>query len=278
MLAVALGLGSSVVWGTADFFGGLFTRRLTLSGVVIGSQLAGLAALILALLALGGDPTPHSLGLGAAAGLCGAVGIASFYAALAAGKMSIVSPVSACGALVPMVLALASGERPGRLALAGAAIALAGAVLASMHEYAGEEAGSRAAVVLAAVAAFGIGGFLFLIAHAAEGGHTLPALLGARVGSLGILVIGAVVRSQPLTVARREFPAVAAVGLMDSTANGLFAVATQHGYLSIVSVLGSVYPIVTVILAQALLRERLTRIQVVGVAAAVAGVAMVSAA
>ena len=151
-------------------------------------------------------------------------------------------------------------------------------MLASMHEYAGEEGGSRLAVVLAGVAAVGIGGFLFLIAHAADGGHTLPALLGARVGSLSILVIGALVRSQPLTVARREFPAVAAIGLMNSAANGLFAVATQHGYLSIVSVLGSVYPIVTVILAQVLLRERLTRIQLVGVAAAVAGVAMVSAA
>ncbi|MGN6378801.1 MAG: EamA family transporter [Gaiellales bacterium] len=278
MLAVALGLGSSVVWGTADFLGGLFTRRLTLSGVVIASQFAGLAALVVALILLGGHATPRSLGIGAAAGLCGAVGIASFYAALAAGKMSIVSPVSACGALVPMVLALATGERPGTLALAGAVVALAGAVLASMHEYAGEQPGSRLAIVLAGVAALGIGGFLFLIAHAAAGGQTLPALLGARMGSLTILVMGAVIRSQPVSVPRSAFPAVAGVGLLDSGANGLFAVATQHGYLSIVSVLGSVYPIVTVILAQVLLRERLTSIQVVGVAAAVLGVAMVSAA
>jgi drug/metabolite transporter (DMT)-like permease len=277
MLAIALGLGSSVVWGTADFFGGLFTRRLTLSGVVVSSQAAGFLALLAALWVLGGDVTGRSVGLGLAAGVCGAVGIASFYAALAAGKMSIVSPVSACGALVPVVLALATGERPGTLALAGAAIALTGAVMASMHEYAGEEPGSRLAIVLAAVAATGIGGFLFVIGHAVEGGHTLPALLGARVGSLAILVAVSLAREQPVLVPTRSLPAVASIGLLDSAANGLFAVATQHGYLSIVSVLGSVYPIVTVLLAQVVLRERLSRIQVAGVATALVGVALVSA-
>jgi drug/metabolite transporter (DMT)-like permease len=277
MLAIALGLGSSVVWGTADFFGGVFTRRLSLSGVVVSSQAAGFAALLIALGMVGGDVTARSFGIGLSAGVCGAVGIASFYAALAGGKMSIVSPVSACSALVPVVLALASGERPSGLALAGAAIALTGAVMASMHEYTGEEPGSRLAVVLAAVAASGIGGFLFLIGHAASGGHTLPALIGARVGSLGILTVVSVAREQPLLVPVRSFPAVAAIGLLDSAANGLFAVATEHGYLSIVSVLGSVYPIVTVLLAQVLLHERLSRVQTVGVAVALAGVAMVSA-
>jgi drug/metabolite transporter (DMT)-like permease len=278
MLAIALGLSSSVLWGTADFLGGIFTRRLTLSSVVVTSQAAGLLALVLALAAVGGDVTPRAVGLGLAAGVCGAVGIASFYAALAAGKMSIVSPVSACGALVPVVLALATGERPGALALIGAGIALAGAVLASMHEYAGDAPGSRAAVVLAAVAAVGIGGFLFFIGHAAAGGHTLPALLGARIGSLALLAAGSVARRQPLVVPAAELPVVALIGLLDSGANSLFALATQHGYLSIVSVLGSVYPIVTVLLAQVLLRERLSAVQAAGVVAALVGIAIVSAA
>jgi drug/metabolite transporter (DMT)-like permease len=278
MLAIALGLGSSVVWGTADFLGGIFTRRLTLSGVVVTSQAAGLAVLLVALVVVGGDVTPRATGLGLAAGACGAVGIASFYAALAAGKMSIVSPVSACGALVPVVLALATGERPGAMALVGAAIALTGAVLASMHEYAGDEPGSRAALVLAAVAATGIGGFLFFIGHAAAGGHTLPALLGARIGSLSLLATGSLARRQPLRVPAADVPAVALIGLLDSAANGLFALATQRGYLSIVSVVGSVYPIVTVLLAQVLLRERLTGVQAVGVVTALVGIGIVSAA
>jgi drug/metabolite transporter (DMT)-like permease len=278
MLAIALGLGSSVVWGTADFLGGISTRRLTLSGVVVTSQLAGFVALLLGLALTGGHVTGRAVGLGLAAGVCGAVGIASFYAALAAGKMSIVSPVSACGALVPVALALAFGERPGAMALAGAALALAGAVLASMHEYAGDDPGARVAVVLAVVAATGIGGFLFLIGHAADGGHALPALVGARTGSLAILAVVSLARRQPLLVPAAHVPLVALIGLLDSAANGLFVLATQHGYLSIVSVLGSVYPIVTVLLAQLLLRERLTGVQAAGVVAALVGVGIVSAA
>jgi drug/metabolite transporter (DMT)-like permease len=278
MLAIALGLSSSVVWGSADFLGGLFTRRLSLWAVVVSSQAAGFLALLAALGVVGGQPTVRSLGLGLAAGVCGAVGIASFYAALATGKMSIVSPVTACGALVPVALALAGGERPGGLALCGAAIALAGAVLASMHEYRGEAPGSRQAVLLSAVAATSIGGFLYLVGHAAAGGHTLPALIGARVGSLGILIAVGLGRRQPLVAPVRSLPAVAGIGLLDSSANGLFAVATEHGYLSIVSVLGSVYPIVTVLLAQVVLRERLSRLQAVGVVVALAGVALVSSA
>jgi drug/metabolite transporter (DMT)-like permease len=239
--------------------------------------MAGFLALLFALGLAGGDLTGRSLELGLAAGACGAVGISSFYAALATGKMSIVSPVTACGALVPVALALAGGERPGGVALAGAAVALAGAVLASMHEYTDQASGSRVSVLLSAVAATSIGGFLYLIGHAAAGGHTLPALIGARVGSLGILIAVGLARRQPLLPPAPSLAAVAGIGLLDSAANGLFAVATQHGYLSIVSVLGSVYPIVTVLLAQVVLRERLSRLQAVGVAVALAGVALVSA-
>ncbi len=277
MLAIVLGLGSSVVWGTADFLGGVYTRRLSLWAVVVSSQAAGFAALLIALAVLGGQLAGRSLAIGLASGVCGAIGIASFYAALAAGKMSIVSPVTACGALVPVALALAGGERPSALALAGAGIALSGAVLASMHEYAGESPGSRLAVLLSVVAATSIGGFLYLLGHAAAGGHTLPALIGARVGSLGILTAVSLARRQPLLAPIRSLPAVAGIGLLDSGANGLFALATEHGYLSIVSVLGSVYPIVTVLLAQVVLRERLSRVQAVGVAVALVGVGLVSA-
>ncbi len=275
MLAIALGLSSSVVWGAADFLGGVFTRRLSLWAVVVSSQLAGFLGLLAALGLVGGHLTARSLGLGLAAGACGAVGIASFYAALAIGKMSIVSPVSACGALVPVALALAGGERPSGLALAGAATALTGAVLASIHEYAGEAGGSRLSVLLSATAAVGIGGFLYLIGHAAAGGHTLPALVGARAGSLSILVAAGLGRRRPLAPPARWLPVVAVIGLLDSAANGLFAVATEHGYLSIVSVLGSVYPIVTVLLAQVVLRERISRLQAVGVGVALVGVALV---
>ncbi len=278
MLAIALGLGSSVVWGLADFLGGIATRKLSLASVVVVSQAAGFAALLAVLAAGGGAISGHAFALGAAGGLCGAIGLTAFYAALAAGKMSIVSSVAACGALVPVALALAGGERPGTLALGGAGLALTGAVAASIHEYAGDHPGSRSSLLMAIVAAAGIGGFLFLIGRGAHGGHTLAALVGARVGSLGLLLAGSLATGRSLRMDRSSLPAVALVGLLDTGANGLFALATTHGYLSIVAVLGSVYPIVTVLLAQTLLRERITPLQALGVGAAITGVALVGAA
>jgi drug/metabolite transporter (DMT)-like permease len=275
MLAIALALGSSVVWGSADFLGGVFTRRLSLAPVLVISQLAGLIAIAAALAVTGGvDASAFAVGM--AAGASGAVGIAAFYRALATGTISIVSPVSACGALVPVALALFDGERPGALALAGCAIALAGAVLASVHEYAGDHPAARSSVVLAATAALGIGGFLYLISHASRGGHALPALLGGRSASLALLVLGALLTRSSIRIAAAELPAVACIGLLDSGANALFVAAAARGYLSIVSVLGSEYPVVTVVLAQTLLGERVSRPQAAGIALALVGVGIVS--
>jgi drug/metabolite transporter (DMT)-like permease len=186
--------------------------------------------------------------------------------------------VSACGALVPVVLALATGERPGALALTGCAVALAGAVLASVHEIRGEHPAARSSIGLALLAAFGIGGFLWFVARASEGGHALPALLGTRLGSLTLLCIGVLVTRSSIAIPRAQLPMVASIGLLDTAANGLFAVATQHGYIAVVSVLGSEYPVVTVILAHTFLGERITPPQWLGVALALTGVGMVAAA
>jgi uncharacterized membrane protein len=276
-MGLALGLASSLVWGTADFLGGVYTRRLTLASVTVGSQIAGLAALLVAAGLIGGvDERPVAIGL--AAGACGAIGLSAFYRALATGTISIVSPVSACGALVPVGLALATGERPGALALAGSAVALAGAVLASVHEIRGDHPAARSSIGLALVAALGIGGFLWFLGRAADGGHTLSALLGARFGSLALLGIGVAVTRSSIAIPRPEIPAVALIGLLDTAANGLFAVAIQHGYIVVVSVLGSEYPVATVILAHVFLGERISRPQILGVVLALTGVGMVSAA
>jgi drug/metabolite transporter (DMT)-like permease len=276
-MGLAFGLASSLVWGTADFLGGVFTRRLTLAAVTVGSQIAGLLALLIAAAFIGGlERGPVAIGL--AAGACGAVGISAFYRALATGTISIVSPVSACGALVPVGLALATGERPGPLALAGSAVGLAGAVLASVHEIRGEHPAARSSIGLALLAALGIGGFLWFLGRAADGGHTLSALLGARLGSLTLLGIGVLVTRSSVAIPLSEAPAIALIGLLDTAANGLFAIAIQHGYITVVSVLGSEYPVATVILAHAFLGERITPPQWIGVALALTGVGMVAAA
>ncbi len=276
-MGLAFGLASSLVWGTADFLGGVYTRRLTLASVTVGSQIAGLLALLVAVPLIGGlDERPIAIGL--ASGACGAIGLSAFYAALATGTISIVSPVSACGALVPVGLALATGERPGALALAGSAVALAGAVLASVHEIRGDHPAARSSIGLALLAALGIGGFLWFLGRAADGGHTLSALLGARLGSLALLGIGVAVTQSSIAIPRPEIPAVALIGLLDTSANGLFAVAIQHGYITVVSVLGSEYPVATVILAHTFLGERITPPQIVGVGLALTGIGMVAAA
>jgi drug/metabolite transporter (DMT)-like permease len=276
-MGLAFGLASSLVWGTADFLGGVFTRRLTLAAVAVGSQIAGLLALLIAVLFIGGlERGPVAVGL--AAGACGAVGLSAFYRALATGTISIVSPVSACGALVPVGLALATGERPGVLALAGSGVGLAGAVLASVHEIRGEHPAARSSIGLALLAALGIGGFLWFLGRAADGGHTLSALLGARLGSITLLGLGVLVTRSSIAIPVAEIPTIALIGLLDTAANGLFAIAIQHGYITVVSVLGSEYPVATVILAHVFLGERITPPQWVGVALALTGVGMVSAA
>jgi drug/metabolite transporter (DMT)-like permease len=278
-LALVLALGSSVVWGIADFAGGSLSRRLPVLGVTLVSQAAGFVALIVAV-AVRGDVGARSFLLGIVAGLGGGLGLAAFYRALSLGTMSVVSPIAACGALVPFALSLASGERPSRLAVAGAVAALAGAVLASLEERrAATESPDRArAIVLAAAAAVALGLFVYFLGLGSRQGDALSTLFGARVGSLSVLVAVALILRAPVRIPRSSVAAVAAVGLADVSANALFALASRQGLLALVSVLGSLYPVVTVLLAHVLLGERLTRTQRLGVVMALAGVAVIAGA
>ena len=233
--------------------------------------------MLLVALAFRGDLGGESFALGLLAGLGGGVGLASFYRALSLGTMSIVSPLAACGAVVPFAIALLTGERPSAIALAGAVAALAGAVLASVEERRAESPDRARAIVLALVAAGALGLFVYFLGLGSQEGDALSTLVGARVGSLSLLVVLALALRAPLHVPRASLLAVAGVGIADVTANALFALASTKGLLAIVAVLGSLYPVVTVLLAHVLLGERLTRTQQAGVAVALAGVAAVSA-
>jgi drug/metabolite transporter (DMT)-like permease len=271
-----LALGSSLVWGTADFAGGSLTKRLPAFAVTVVSQAAGFVALLV-VVAVRGEIGWRSFGLGLLAGIGGGAGLAAFYRALSLGTMSVVSPIAACGALVPFVLSLATGERPSTIALAGAAAALGGAVLASVDERRGDSPERARAVALAVVAAVALGLFVYFLGLGSREGDPLSTLTGARVASLGLLIAVAGVRRSTLRLPRSALGAVAAVGLADVAANGLFAYATGHGLLALVAVLGSLYPVVTVLLAHVLLGERLTRAQQVGIAVALAGVCAIAA-
>ena len=276
-MPIVLALASSLVWGVADFMGGFFTRRAPLAAVTVVSQGAGLVALLVWLAARGFHVGWSSFAFGLIGGIGGAIGLSAFYKALAVGTMSIVSPVTACGAIVPFGLALARGERPSVWAVGGAVVALAGAVLASASE--GRASGDRRlGAILAVCAAIAIGLFAYFLGIGGKHGDPFAALLGARVASLSLLVVGALVLRAPVAPRRELLPAIAVVGLLDSAANALFVFASRGGYLSVVSVLGSLYPVVTLLAAHVVLSERITRVQRGGVALALVGVCVVAAA
>jgi drug/metabolite transporter (DMT)-like permease len=254
----------------------MLTRRLPVFAVTVLSQAAGLAALVVAV-AVRGDVGSRSFLLGLLAGVGGGAGLAAFYKALSLGTMSVVSPIAACSAVVPFGVSLATGERPSGVAVAGAVVALGGAVLASAEERRSESPDRARAVVLAVVAAGALGLFVYFLGLGSRQGDALSTLFGARVGSLSLLVALAVSRRAPVTVPMRSLLPVAVVGLADVGANALFAFASGHGLLALVSVLGSLYPVVTLLLAHVLLHERLTRGQQAGVAVALAGVAAIAA-
>ncbi len=275
--AVLLALASATTWGIADFSGGLAARRLPTLPVTVLSQAAGFVALLVALAVAGGQLEERSFLLGLLAGIGGGSGLAAFYKALSLGTMSIVSPIVACGAIVPFALSLATGERPNGVALAGAAIALAGAVLASVEERRAQVPDRARAVALAALAAVALGLFTYFLGLGSREGNPLSTLAGARIGSLGLLLLLALGVHESLRIPRRGLLPVFAIGICDVSANALFALASRHGLLALVSVIGSLYPVATVLLAHRFLGERLTRLQLAGVAAALTGIAAVSA-
>jgi drug/metabolite transporter (DMT)-like permease len=229
-----------------------------------------------------GDPAPGAgaIAWGVSAGMAGLLGLSAFYRGLAVGTMSIVAPVAATGAVVPMLVGLvADGERPGAAQVAGIALALSGVVLASREpERAGAAArNSRAALGLAVVAALGLGLALVGLERATAAAGVPWALLIARGLEVVVLVATAVVLRPELPGGPRAWRPLVALGLFDVTANALFAVASTQGLLSIVSVLASLYPAMTVLLARTVLHERVSRSQEAGVLVLLAGVVAISA-
>jgi drug/metabolite transporter (DMT)-like permease len=223
-------------------------------------------------------PSWTAVGWAALAGSAGIVALGAFYRALAIGTMSVVAPISATAAAVPVLVGLAEGERPGGLQIAGMAAALAGVILASREPVEeGCPPANRAAIGLALVAAAGFGTFFVGIDRASATAEVPWVIVVQRCCSVSLLVLATVVVRPSLPRDGASLLVLAAVGLLDLGANGLYALATTHGLLSVVSVLGSLYPAVTVVLARFVLAERIARVQEVGVVLALAGVIAISA-
>jgi drug/metabolite transporter (DMT)-like permease len=278
MAAIALGLASSLAWGFADFFGGIQSRRRPLLAVLVVTLTAGFG-LTLAAVLLHGEGPPSGvgwIGWALASSVFGIGGLACFYRGLATGNMGVVAPISSAAAVVPLAVGLAGGERPNALQGAGVAVAIVGVVLASREE-SGSGTRVAAGVGLAIGAAIGFGGF-FVAMDRASDADPYWAIMVARIGSMVALWTAVLFTRTHIPRGARDLRVLVPIGLLDTGANLLFAVASTKGLLSIVGVLGSVYPVVTILLAHFVLHERLRPIQRLGAGGALAGAALISSA
>lgn len=277
MLGLALALAASLSWGFSDYLGGVKSRIVPLLTLIAVSQLAGLVLTGVLAVATHSYPDGRTALYSALAGSAGLIALAAFYRGMAIGRISIVAPVSATGAIIPVVAGLGRGERPGAVALVGIALALAGVMLASAENHPEKGRSLAAEVPLALAAALGFGVFFFFLAKASENHHAIEASLMLRLTTAPLVLLALFALRQPFRVPRGNLHWLILVGLLDSGANTLYALATDHGLLSLVSPLASLYPLTTVLLAQALLHEHVSRHQKLGIAAALAGVVLISA-
>ncbi len=276
-----LALAASAAWGGADFLGGRASRGASPLGVATFSKLAGATGLAIVCLVAGDVPSRTEVGWAIGAGLFGAVGLVELYRALALGPMSLVAPLTACGGAVPVAAALVSGDVPEPLTSAGLIVAFAGAVIVSRpaDARAATPGMERPALVHSLVAAGALGLGLTFLQQAAKapGDATLGLSLAAAATTAVLLVAASASRSALEVPPRFLLPAVLGCGVLDVTANVLFVQASADGEAASVAVLGSLYPLATVLLARVWLGERISATQGAGVLAAMAGVAAIAA-
>ncbi len=277
-MAIALALAAALCYGAGDFFGGLASRRMPAVAVVAFVQVAG--ALVLALV-WPFVPGAHHVdvrdaGIGAAAGVAGAIAIVALYAALAIGRMGVVSPVTAViGASVPVVVGFGLGERVGAGGVAGVVLAFLAVALVSANLESRSFSLREPGIGLALVSGLAIGGLYVLLA----GGRADAAferLACARGTSFAVLLIYAFVRGENLRPVSNAMRFVVAAGVLDMSANILYVLAASSGMLAIVALITSLYPASTVFLARYVLDERLSRSQWFGVGLATCAIVLIA--
>ena len=280
-------LASSVLYGAADFLGGLASKRASTAWVVAISQTAGLLVLIAAIGVLPAARATHAdIWWGGAAGLAGAFGVALLYRALAIGTMGVVAPITAvCAVVLPVLVSVARGEQPGPLAMAGIVLAIVAIVLVSQQPAAvphqtpvARRHGLPAGVPHALLSGVAIGVFFVLIAEARPESGLWP-LVGARAAAVpfcvlvGILGPGPALRATPA----RAMLTAAGAGIVDMTANVLYLLASRMGSVAVAVTLSSLYPASTVVLARMVLGEHLHRTQMIGMVCALVAVTLIVA-
>jgi drug/metabolite transporter (DMT)-like permease len=245
--------------------------------VVAVSQTFGLAIMAALVLVDRAPMAWRDFGAGAAAGAIGLIGVILLYRGLAAGTMSLVAPITAVGAAVlPLVWGLITGERPSVIAFVGVVVALAAVALVSTVDAEANRAITRVDLLLALTAGAAFGMVFVLLGTTGEGSGMWP-VFGARIASVTLVTLVVLATRRPWKPASGTLVTVATAGVFDAGANALYLLASRAGLLSVVSVLSSLYPAATVVLARAALHERLSRTQVLGIALALTGVVLIAA-
>jgi drug/metabolite transporter (DMT)-like permease len=278
--AIALALSSSALWGLSDFLGGLKSRTFPVPVVLCGMYLTSLMVMALFVAARGtGPPAIDAVAASLGAGVLGTLGLAAFYRALAIGTMSIVAPIAATGVALPVLVGIATGDRPGFVRSVGLAAAVVGIVLASREEDGGalDVRQQRQSVGLAILAALGFGSY-FVLAEIGADADVGWALALSRVSAAPLVTVLAVLalRRGGRRPRGRELAVLAAIGLLDLGANAAYNYATTIGELSTVAVGSSLYPVMTVFMAALVLGERVRGVQRAGVVVALGGVVLIA--
>ena len=276
-MPIALALISSVLWGTSDFIGGTVSKRLPSSTVLLWSSLAALPFIAIVAAVTGNlQFSGTSVGWGIVAGVSCSLGIVALYQALATGVMGVVAPIASTSVLVPVLVGFARGDGPGPVRSVGIVIAIGGVILAGGPHLRLFRSGGHRPILLALVAALGIGISLLAVANGSSD-NALATLLVMRLVYPVLLIIVVVMVRAPRVVGRGDLAPVAIAGIGDVLAVTLYGIATRSGALPVVAALSSLFPVTTLVLARQIDHERLEREQAIGVALALVGVIIVVA-
>jgi len=272
---IVLGLTSSIVWGVSDFLGGLASRRAPLLGVLVGAQLIGLAiAAPIAVLRGEGQLLPIDVAWSAVSGLIGAVGIGCLYRGLAVGRMGVVSPVTGVlVAVIPVFAGMVLDGVPSAIVLVGIVLAIGSVAIVAGVPGAVTDAPSGLWWGIAAGLTLGV--FTVTFSRVSDGLVFGPLALMKVVEGL-VLYAVIVIGRQPWRVPRKLWPMLIAVGVLDMGATAAYLAATQAGPLAIAGVLSALYPVMTVLLAATILRERITWVHAMGIVVAAAAIALIA--
>lgn len=276
-MEIILALGAASVYGIADYCGGRASRTVAPMVVTFVGQCGGFAFLLAITLASNAILPPLSDWIwGGIAGFIGAAGLLAFYRAMGSGYMTVVAPVSAVTATaIPVIVGLATGERPGVLALLGIPVAVVAIALVSDVMGPDHRRAPRIVLVMAFVGGCAFGSLFVILGHTNSDGGLWP-VVAMRFTSIPFMFVVMKFRRQTISSARPRLAVILASGILDSAANGLYLLAVRQGLMSIVATINSFYPASTLLLATRIDKEKVHRSQAVGLLLAGASLAMIS--